>query len=187
MFQILEPARLLHKSARSSEGKPWAMENAISLGHCPWGWREGAEEGKNGAERQYREERGSESDRVRTLKPHNEIKSEMSAKTWPWNMFFGCLVTELWGRTYFCHGIVKFMPRCPLSHSHFPYLCSVKDKFLDFTWKMHLLWNILSHLLCTNQTFKGLTQGTPLVSPLSHYVHTSPACGWVPVIPRLVT
>lgn len=41
MFQSQGRARLLQKSGRSSKGKPWAMETAVSLGHCPWGWRRG--------------------------------------------------------------------------------------------------------------------------------------------------
>ena len=109
MFQTQEQARLLQKSGRSSKGKPWAMETAMSLGCCPWGWREGAEEGKSGAERQNRGERGNESDRVGTLKPHNGSKCQLKHGTG--NVVFGWYMIQRCGKPYCSHSIFNFMNR----------------------------------------------------------------------------
>lgn len=153
IFQAEEPARLLHTSGASSEGKPWAMENAISLSRCPGGWMVGAEEGKNGAERQQRGQR-----QWKGLKPHYESSGEMSA--WPWSLRCGWLASYLWGLACFS----LFIP-CFLSASHFPHRSSEKDKFLEFIIK--LFERTATLIVNTSNCCRVKWEGAPITSLLS--------------------
>lgn len=130
IFQTEEPARLLHTSGARSEGKPWAMENAISLSHCPWGWMVGAEEGKMG----QRGDRGSERDWSHTMKA--AVKSALWA--------IGALVM----RTGSFFSVYCGFYLLPI------FLIALQRRTNSWRSSSNCL-NLLSHLLWTHQIVAG--------------------------------